>query len=211
MRSFGIHLLVVEDNDDDYRILRRILSDQPAGYAVNYGLSRVASLEAALYHMTYKAVDIVLLDLNLEDSSGLDTFNAIAAQKSPIPIVVTTGQAQADTGVYCMGHGAAAYLVKDWIAHNPALLNITLLYLYDLARKQSEIHDFIQERLGNFQPLIPRCPYCQPRIGYKRWRDEATDTWLHPDEYMKRFHIQFTDGICPDCAQEIKDKLPPSS
>jgi signal transduction histidine kinase len=72
----------------------------------------VDRLQAAIERLTVGGVDIVLLDLNLPDSRGLETLDALYARFSSVPIVVLTGLADEQTGVQAVRQGAQDYLVK---------------------------------------------------------------------------------------------------
>ena len=58
-------------------------------------------------------IDVVLLDLNLPDSSGLETLSAVFETCEAIPVIVLTGVRDSDTGIEAISRGAQEYLVKD--------------------------------------------------------------------------------------------------
>jgi CheY-like chemotaxis protein len=68
-----IGLLLVEDNPGDVRLIKEMLAG-PAYFGVTYQLSQVESLNAAIQACSNHRFDVILLDLNLPDSSGLETL-----------------------------------------------------------------------------------------------------------------------------------------
>jgi len=60
-------------------------------------------------------VDVVLLDLNLPDSKGLDTVEAFRERAETVPVVVLTGLSERKLGIEALRSGAEEYLVKDEI------------------------------------------------------------------------------------------------
>jgi|GEM_PF-502526 len=58
-------------------------------------------------------IDVVLLDLNLPDSTGLDTLTAVMDCEPVVPVIVLTGVRDNTTGIEAVSRGAQEYLVKD--------------------------------------------------------------------------------------------------
>ena len=67
----NISVLIVEDNLDDYSLLREVLESSEEVAAVIFHEER---LESALSAAKNKAIDVAVIDLSLPDSFGLDTF-----------------------------------------------------------------------------------------------------------------------------------------
>ncbi|MFP8955809.1 bacterio-opsin activator domain-containing protein [Natrialbaceae archaeon A-CW3] len=57
--------------------------------------------------------DVVLLDLNLPDSTGLETLSSVLETAPEVPVIVLTGLQDSDTGIEAISRGAQEYLVKD--------------------------------------------------------------------------------------------------
>jgi hypothetical protein len=109
MTSNQISVLVVEDNPGDAVLLRRALaSASRAEYRVTL-VEDLSSLSDALQPMPY---DVVLLDLSLPDSSGLDTLRRMAAISDAAPIIVLTGSNDEELGVKSVQAGAEDYVNK---------------------------------------------------------------------------------------------------
>lgn len=212
MSLLGTSILVVEDNDAQYRDVQRILlSNQPDGMAIRYIIQRAETLDVALKHAG-GGYDMVLLDLNLPDSMGFATFKTVQEQfaKQHTPIIVTTVLEDLKMGLDCYRAGAAGYVVKSWLNGNPLLLHFLVLSSIEQNRQAIKLKTFMAERLGHYRPLIQRCKSCNTRIGYSRWKAEDSGQWLSPDEYIEAAGINFTDGVCQECFERYyADKLQP--
>jgi PAS domain S-box-containing protein len=102
-------LLLVEDNPTDALLVREALSDAPS---VPFVLTQVERLAEGLEHLAATECDVVLLDLGLPDSQGLETFLKIHDAMPSLPIVVLTGLVDEEMGIRAVQHGAQDYLVK---------------------------------------------------------------------------------------------------
>ncbi len=100
----GIHILIVEDNPDDVKLVTEMLRDPTSVYKITHA-DQLSSIEQQKY-------DLVLLDLNLSDSSGLDTVLKVQVILPDIPIVVMTGVDNEELSLASIQAGAQDYLVK---------------------------------------------------------------------------------------------------
>ncbi|WP_434618518.1 diguanylate cyclase [Azospirillum sp. B2RO_4] len=101
-------ILLVEDDDADARLVTRSLTP----YARRAGVSRATSLKEARAWLHRNACDVVLLDLSLPDSFGLETVTRLHADAPSLPLVVLTGYDDEDFALDILAHGAQDYLVK---------------------------------------------------------------------------------------------------
>jgi len=102
-------VLLVEDNPGDARLVEIALSEPGP---VHFRLERVGLLSAALRRLEKEEFDVVLLDLSLPDSQGLDTVVAVRKQSPQVPVVVLTGLDDEHSSVEALRMGAQDYLVK---------------------------------------------------------------------------------------------------
>jgi PAS domain S-box-containing protein len=126
-----IHVLLVEDNPGDARLIRTHLADAGAD---GFTVATVGTLADAAERCARPGVDAVLLDLGLPDSVGLDTLRAIRARAPDLPVLVLTGLDDEKTAVQAVQDGAQDYLVKGEIVG--ALVARALRYA--VARQQAE-------------------------------------------------------------------------
>ncbi|MGB9624403.1 MAG: response regulator, partial [Phycisphaerae bacterium] len=84
-----IHVLLVEDSVGDARLLREALAETGAG---RFQVVHVLSLQEALGALqSAPSCEVILLDLSLPDSAGLETVEHMHAAASSLPIIVLTG------------------------------------------------------------------------------------------------------------------------
>ena len=88
MSSEPIKVLLVEDNLGDARLLYEGLEE---ALPEQFQMTHVRRLSEALEYLWEETCDVVLLDLGLPDSHGLDTLVVTRAQAPGVPIVVLTG------------------------------------------------------------------------------------------------------------------------
>ncbi|MBF0608669.1 MAG: response regulator [Magnetococcales bacterium] len=113
-----VNVLLVEDDEVDVEYVREILSNQRNIY---FAVTAVSRLSEALSQFPQGSIDVLLVDLNLSDSRGLDTFLRLHATAPHIPIVVLTGSEDETLAIRAVQEGAQDYLVK-WDARDKALI-----------------------------------------------------------------------------------------
>lgn len=118
-----IHILLVEDSPTDASLLKQVFlrADQQ-----EWQMTHVEWLSEAidLIRENQHRFDVVLLDLHLPDSTGLDTLKAYRVAVPDIPVVVLTGLDDEDLALNAMTDGAQDYLVKDQITFQRLLRTI---------------------------------------------------------------------------------------
>ena len=138
-----IKVLLVEDDAIDRLLIERVLAEcqQPIEFAAD----SAGSLSAAAECLDNGGYDVILLDLMLPDSDGLDTVRRIKEINSHIPIVVLTGLDDEQTGLSAIKIGAMDYLVKGQVLDN--VLVRTIQYAIERKRMQQalqEAHDKLE-------------------------------------------------------------------
>ncbi len=104
----NIHVALVEDNPGDSRFVIETLKDQTASYEID----SATSLASAFELIDARQPEIVLLDLGLPDSQGLETLLRMAEHVSTVPIIVLTGYGDEQRAYEALRAGAQDYLVK---------------------------------------------------------------------------------------------------
>ncbi|MGO8672699.1 MAG: GGDEF domain-containing protein [Capsulimonadaceae bacterium] len=109
MSTNCLRLLVVEDNPGDVMLLEEAFADSTHA---SFALAHVERLEEAMVLVRQERFDLVLLDLSLPDSHGIETFFRLRERSPHTPIVVLTGTDDAEVGHDAVQAGAQDYLVK---------------------------------------------------------------------------------------------------
>jgi diguanylate cyclase (GGDEF)-like protein len=109
MNSKNIKLLLIEDNPADSRLLKELLNEAVPD---KYIITAAYNIDEAMKLLQKSDFDIVITDLNLPDTDGLDVIPYIQAINSNIPIVVLSGQSDENLALQIVQMGAQDYLVK---------------------------------------------------------------------------------------------------
>lgn len=114
----AIHVLQIEDSPLVVQLTRSMLAESKG---VSFALESVQSLAQGIKHLARGGVDVVLLDLTLPDSQGLETFNTLHAAAAKVPVVIYTSVDDEELSLLALRQGAADYLVKSevnakWLA-----------------------------------------------------------------------------------------------
>lgn len=131
-----IKVLLIEDNPGDVRLLQEYLRDVTT---TQFNMQQVENLALALKYLAQDSFDVILLDLSLPDSQGLETFVKIHSQTPSIPIVVLTGLDDEALVFKVMQAGAQDYLVKGQA--NGDLLTRAMRYAIERQRSEQRIRE----------------------------------------------------------------------
>lgn len=104
-----LNLLVVEDNPGDYELLKEYLESADLSIRNIFHSARMKDVPLLIDHFT---IDIVLLDLTLPDSTGIDSVIALDRLLPHTPIVVLSGLSSVELTMKAISLGAQDYLVK---------------------------------------------------------------------------------------------------
>jgi anti-anti-sigma factor len=131
MNDHPIKVLLVEDNPGDARLLREMLAEVGG---ISFELEYADQLSSGLERLAVEGIDLILLDLSLPDSQGLDTFARANAQAPQVPIIVLSGLDDEVLAVKAVREGAQDYLVKGLVDSNLLARAIR----YAIERKKAE-------------------------------------------------------------------------
>ncbi|MCK6500499.1 MAG: response regulator, partial [Nitrospira sp.] len=134
MAEANIHILLVEDNPGDARLLRALLEEVAPR---RFTFTQAGRLSEATSRLKAGGIDLILLDLSLPDSQGFATLAAIRQAIMHTPIVVLTGLEDEALGLQLIQQGAQDYLVKRQVTG--PLLQRSLRYALERARMAAEL------------------------------------------------------------------------
>jgi PAS domain S-box-containing protein len=135
-----IHILLVEDEHDQVRFLQTTLR---IGGESPYTLTHAETLAEALKLLGVSRFDIILLDLHLPDSSGLDTPRVLLEAVTDIPVVIFSGNTDLEVAVEAVRLGAQDYLLKGE-AREP-LLSRAIRYAIERKRAALQLEEAHRE------------------------------------------------------------------
>jgi signal transduction histidine kinase/DNA-binding NarL/FixJ family response regulator len=136
-------ILLVEDNPGDVVIIKELLKST----GVDFSLKHVSTLRETILLCVEKVFDIVLLDLGLPDSIGLETLKKIQVFNVKSPVIVMTGLDDEDIALESIREGAQDYLVKSRLTSDNILRGIK----YGIERKK--IQDLLKKNARQFSLL----------------------------------------------------------
>lgn len=120
-------VLLIEDSLGDARLFAEKLMESGVEQPVNqFTLSVSNRLSQGLAYLDQDAVDIVVLDLQLPDTTGLDTLIQFRQRHPELPVVVLTGRNDGELAIQAMQAGAQDYLLKGEVSAD--LLQRSLRY-----------------------------------------------------------------------------------
>jgi len=131
MSDKPIKFLLIEDNPGDARLIQELLSE---ANMESFQVEVAKRLSDGLDALSARRFDVVLLDLSLPDSSGLETLVKVHTKAQKVAIIVLTGLSDEALAVEAVRKGAQDYLVKGQIDENLLCRAI----LYAIERKQVE-------------------------------------------------------------------------
>jgi len=108
-----VQILFIEDNQGDVRLTREMLNDVKN---FPYQMTDVASLSEGKKLIPKNKFDVILLDLGLPDSQGIETFHNLIDHSQQLPIIVLTGLGDEQIGMKAIKNGAQDYLLKGEIS-----------------------------------------------------------------------------------------------
>jgi two-component system, cell cycle sensor histidine kinase and response regulator CckA len=131
-----LHVLVIEDDEDDFFIARRLLSKTTG---VTCELDWARTFDEGLERVTNRHYDIAIVDYRLDVRTGLDLLREAQHRGCETPIILLTGQGDIRVDLDAMAAGAADYLVKGQI--DAQLLERSIRYARERKRAEERIRE----------------------------------------------------------------------
>src|SRR5688572_2194459 len=131
-----IKVLLIEDNPTDARLLRLFLGESTTS---QFEITHVDRLTQGMERLSEGRFDVILSDLLLPDSQGIETFEWLEAHVQDIPIIVLSGSDDETLAVRAVREGAQDYLVKGRIDAHVLVRSIT--YAIERHRVEQRLHE----------------------------------------------------------------------
>ena len=191
----GKKILLVEDDPGDVYYFKELVSDETD---IDEMLKTVGTLSEAVHILKVEHFDLVILDLGLPDSIGLQTFNAVHARFPDVAVLVLSDMDDADLALQAVSSGAQDYLVKG--ALEQRLIIRSMRYAVERQRLMMELKR-ANEQIKTLSGIIPICSHC------KNIRNDA-GYWQAVEKYVTEHSgAMFSHGICPDCIKKYYPEL----
>jgi len=142
MNLESLQVLLVEDSLTDARLFQHVFLRSSVG---KWSLEIAERLSDAIGYCQSNTFDLVLLDLNLPDSEGLDTITKFNQAFPDIPIIILTAFDDEELALQAMARGAQDYLVKDQVT--TYLLRRSIRYAMERSQIVQRLRDSEQATL----------------------------------------------------------------
>jgi DNA-binding response OmpR family regulator len=203
-----VKVLLIEDNDADARFISEMFKDIKT---TKYEVSWAKRLDEGLKLLDDDSFDVLLLDLSLPDSIGLETFERAHEYEPELPIVILSGLDDEEVAVRAVREGAQDYLMKGEVSarllsraisyaierHNAekeliesrndliSLINNYTTELKERGVKEAEdMHKSLETKIANFEELK------SSNIDVKAAKDGAGNIQLFNERVPKSLWLQ---------------------
>jgi len=153
--SIPVNVLLIEDSPS-IAMSVKISFDSAKEYEFEF--SHSISLTEAIEHISNRDTTVVILDLGLPDSEGLETFFKLHKRFPHLPVVVYSGIDNRECAIEAVRHGAQDYLVKGRATNDDLIKSIQ----YAIERKQAEMELRLSEE--KYRTLLEALPDIAFRI-----------------------------------------------
>ena len=133
-----IEVLFIEDTAADMILLREMLASSPD---VVFATDESDRLSTAITRLAETHFDVIVLDLHLPDSRGLDTYTRLHAEAPDVPVVVLSASDDEDLAIEAVQRGAQDYLLKGQVDGDG--LRRCLLYAIERTRIRRRLKDYL--------------------------------------------------------------------
>jgi len=130
-KSEPLRLLIVEDDIVDRKLLERLLAQSSLGACQVQNADRLAGAMELLQDHSF---DVILLDLGLPDSQGMESAVRLQTQAPQTPIIVLSGLDDANVATQAVQIGVQDYLIKGQVDANLLMRAVR----YAMERKKAE-------------------------------------------------------------------------
>jgi signal transduction histidine kinase len=179
MANESLHVLLIDDDEDDYVVIKEFLAEVKD---IRYKLDWVADIEKAKHQVLDPTYDVCLLDYRLGESNGLEFLSNAVQKGCKIPFVLLTGYGDREVDLKAMKSGASDYLVKANLSSQ--LLERSIRYA--IYRKKSEAQIIVQDRMASIGLLASGLAHeIGTPIGVIRGRAELLATQALGNETIK--------------------------
>jgi len=198
MDNRKVNILLVDDDPQDRRLVEVTLarSNPP----MQYNVETAGTLSEATRRLSNGSYDVVLLDLNLPDSSGIDTIQQAQDTNSDASIVVLTGLDDEEMGLEAIRRGAEDYLIKGKSLEHILVRTIR----YSLERKR--VRQRITETENRFRSVVQTAGSAifvlSPEHRILEWNEQAEHLYgWQRQEVLNKDYLQL---FVPE---EIRDRV----
>lgn len=146
MSDRPIHILMIDDDEDDFFLVTQLLQDISPG---QYELEWASNYQKGIQALEENKHDILLVDYRLGPHTGIDILRYIQEKSTPFPVIMLTGKGDYKIDKEAMMAGAYDYLVKGEIS--ATLLERSIRYALDEYSHRRSIEESEKRYYGIFE------------------------------------------------------------
>lgn len=136
MEIESVEILLVDDDEDDYIIVKDLLSDIEH---THFNVHWEPAYEDALEKIRKESYDVYLIDFRLGEKNGLDLLKEAVQLGCKSPIIMLTGQGYPEVDYEAMRIGASDYMIKGKI--NAQTIERSIRYAINHARTLTKLYE----------------------------------------------------------------------
>src|SRR5258708_2645864 len=179
----GLSILTIEDNPSDLFLVEHMLRSSSLEIGNLYSTDRIVQATGMLQS---HAIDLVLLDLTLPDSFGINSFLTLKPVVQKIPVIILTGLSDTCLALEAIKEGAQDYLVKGEFDDNLLVKSIQ----YSLERKRNL--EKLRESNERFNTVVKAT-----NDAVWDWALLTNEVFLVGDTYKQLFGYDIVNAIPP--------------
>ena len=192
MNDHAIHVLLVEGDPAYVKYIKALITEVIR--EIKILVDHAPSLAEAIDLLDKKDFDVVLMDLMLPDSMGLETFQQFNQRAPNMPVVLLSSLDDSQVATQAVSEGAQDYLPKRGLSSR--LLLRSIRYAIERHKLVLNLQQALNEvrTLRGFLPICSNCKKIRNDKGY--WQAVEVYVQEHSD-------AQFSHGICPECLKKL--------
>jgi len=195
-----MNILMIEDNPADFRLIKEMLVDVNSGEVMTtaFKLGHADRLAKGLEILSHEDVDLILLDLSLPDSQGIETVVRTHSQSPDTPIVVVSGSDDDVIARQVMQVGAKEFLFKGRI-------DSTVL----MQSMKDSLHNKIREK--EVSQLRHNVFGLESRVADLERSNMALDTYAYTVAHELRAPIRAMEGFARALIEDFGADIDPTA
>ena len=177
--------------DDDPYILEGIGADlESQGFQV----TKADSGDAALEVLQENKFDLVITDLVMEDTDGIQVLKKTKALNVDTMVIILTGYGDMKSAIEALRQEADDYLLKP-------CESAELLYRVNHCLEKREL----ARKIEIYQNILPMCCVCK-KIRDDRQTEPGKGDWVSVEQFIhEKAKLDITSSYCPECAQQTME------